>query len=136
MGLDQAMTSRRLVGALILLVCGLCHAATAAEQPTDLTDLSLEQLMNVEVTSASKREQPLSEIPGAVYVITQEDIHRSGVTTIADALRLAPGLTVARINANQWAITARGFNGHYANKLLVLVDGRSVYSPLFSGVYW
>jgi len=114
---------------------GLTNGPRAADQH-DLTELTLEQLMNVEVTSASRKEQKQSEIAAAVYVITQEDIKRSGVTTIADALRMAPGLMVARIDANQWAITSRGFNSHYANKLQVLVDGRSVYSPLFAGVYW
>lgn len=102
----------------------------------DLTSLSLEDLMNVQVYSAAKHSQKASETPAAVSVISQEDIRRSSFTTIPEMLRLVPGLDVAQINANQWAIGSRGFNDLYANKLLVLMDGRSVYTPLFSGVYW
>jgi len=92
--------------------------------------------MEIEVTSVSKRPQPMGEAAAAVYVITNEDIRRSGATSIPEALRLAPGLHVAHIDANKWAVTARGFNSQFANKLLVLIDGRSVYTHLFSGVYW
>jgi iron complex outermembrane receptor protein len=106
------------------------------ETGLDLTDLSIEDLMNISVTSVSKRSQPLSEAAAAVFVITQEDIRRSGATTIPDALRMVPGVQVARIDANKWAVTARGANGRFANKLLVLLDGRSVYTPVFSGVFW
>jgi iron complex outermembrane recepter protein len=102
----------------------------------DLEELSLEQLGNVEVTSVSHRIQRLSDAPTSIYVITQEDIRRSGAKTIPEALRLAPTLEVARADANQYAITARGFNSVLANKLLVMIDGRTVYSPLFSGVFW
>jgi iron complex outermembrane receptor protein len=84
----------------------------------------------------SKREQKLADAPAAIFVITQEDLRRSGVRSIPEALRMAPGIEVARIDQNKWAITSRGFNGRFANKLLVLIDGRSVYTPLFSGVYW
>ncbi len=117
---------------------GLFMPALAAAYRTlgDLTALSIEELMNIEVTSVSKRAQPLSDTASAIFVITQEDIRRSGVTSIPEALRMAPGLEVARIDANKWAITARGFNGRFANKLLVLIDGRTVYTPLFSGVFW
>jgi len=108
----------------------------ADEVPPDLTELPIEDLMNIEITSVSKKQQKLSDAAAAVFVITQEDIRRSGATSIPEALRMAPGVEVARINANQWAITVRGFNSHFANKLLVLIDGRSVYSPLFSGVFW
>ena len=101
-----------------------------------LKQMSLDDLMNVEITSVSKKEEKLTEAPAAVYVLTQEDIHRSGATSIPEALRLVPGLDVARIDAHTWAISSRGFNDQYANKLLVLIDGRSVYSPLFSGVFW
>ncbi len=104
--------------------------------PDDLTTLSIEALMDIKITSVSKKSQKLSDAPAAVFVITQEDIRRSGVTSIAEALRMAPGIEVARITSSQWAITSRGFNGRFANKLLVLIDGRSVYTPLFSGVYW
>jgi iron complex outermembrane receptor protein len=110
---------------------------TALDQKdTDITELSLEELMDLEVTSVSKRKQKLSEAAAAVFVITKEDIRRSGATSIPEALRMVPGLQVAHIDANKWAITSRGFNGRFANKLLVLMDGRSVYTPLYSGVFW
>jgi iron complex outermembrane receptor protein len=102
----------------------------------DLTSLSLEDLMNVQVYSAAKHAQKAAETPAAITVLTQEDMRRSGMTTIPEMLRMVPGLDVAQINANQWAISSRGFNDLYSNKLLVLMDGRSVYTPLFSGVYW
>src|SRR5579864_4998474 len=102
----------------------------------NLAQASLEDLLNIEVTSASRKEQKLSQVPAAIFVITQEDIRRSGATNIPDLLRMVPGLDVAQINANTWAISARGFNLQFANKLLVLVDGRAVYTPLFGGVYW
>lgn len=113
------------------------HAEIAETQPEeDFTSLSLEDLMDVEIYSAGKRNQPLAEAAAAATVISEEDIRRSGMTSIPELLRLAPGLNVARINANQWAISSRGFNELYAGKMLVLMDGRSVYTPLFSGVYW
>src|SRR6202022_4324211 len=87
-------------------------------------------------TSVSKRSQKLADAAAAIFVITQEDFRRSGATSIPEALRMVPGLQVARIDENKWAIRGRGFNGRFANKLLVLIDGRSVYVPLFSGVYW
>ena len=102
----------------------------------DLSDLSLEELVNIQVTSVSKKQTDLFRSPAAVYVITQEDIRRSGLNSIPELLRMVPGLDVARIDASHWAIGARGFNDQYANKLLVLIDGRSVYSPEFAGVYW
>jgi iron complex outermembrane receptor protein len=111
-------------------------AAEGQNGPADLTSLKIEDLMNVDVTSASKKEQKMSKVSAAIFVITQEDIHRSGATNIPDLLRMAPGLEVAQINPSIWAISARGFNGEYSNKLLVLIDGRTVYTPLFSGVYW
>src|SRR3981081_1973386 len=108
----------------------------AQQQGVDVTKLSMEDLMNMQVTSVSKRTQKLADAAAAVFVITQEDIRRSGATSIPEALRMVPGLQVARIDENKWAISSRGFNGRFANKLLVLIDGRSVYTPLFSGVYW
>jgi iron complex outermembrane receptor protein len=99
-------------------------------------ELSLEQLMNVKVTSVSKKPQRVSESAAAVHVLTSEDIRRSGATSIPELLRNVPGLHVARIDSSKWAISARGFNGRFSNKLLVLMDGRSVYSPHFSGVFW
>lgn len=104
--------------------------------PKDLTATSIEDLMNVEVTSVSKKEQRLSRTAAAIFVITQEDIRRSGATNIPDLLRMVPGLDVAQINGSTWAIGSRGFNQQFANKLQVMVDGRSVYSPTFSGVFW
>ncbi len=102
----------------------------------ELADLSIEQLINLKITSVSKKSQSLSEAAAAIYVLTNEEIRRSGATSIPEALRIVPGLNVARINSNTWAITSRGFNGLFANKMLVLIDGRSVYTPLFSGVFW
>ncbi|SMC21514.1 iron complex outermembrane recepter protein [Desulfacinum hydrothermale DSM 13146] len=101
-----------------------------------LLEMSLEELMDVEIVSVARKAQSLSETAAAVFVVTSEDIRRSGATNVADVLRMVPGLHVARFDANVWPVTARGFNGLLANKLLVLVDGRSVYTPIFSGVYW
>ncbi len=102
----------------------------------DLTNLSLEELLNINVTSVSKRPEHLASAPAAVYVLTNEDIRRSGATSVPEALRAVPGLNVARADAHTWAISSRGFNDVFANKLLVLMDGRAVYTPLFSGVFW
>jgi iron complex outermembrane receptor protein len=112
----------------------LCHPAAAAVE--DFTSLSLEELMKVEVTTASKTPQTLMRTAAAAFVITQDDIRRSGATNIPQLLRMVPGIDVAQVNASTYAISARGFNGVYATKLLVLIDGRSVYTPLFSGVQW
>src|SRR6266700_6166051 len=101
-----------------------------------LKKLSIEQLMNLQVTSVSKRPERLSQTASAIQVITQDDIRRSGAASLAEALRLAANLQVAQIDSRQWAISSRGFNGTTANKLLVLIDGRTVYTPLFSGVFW
>ncbi len=122
--------------AALLTILFAVSTLLADSTSVDLKKLSLEELVNIEVTSVSKKAEKLSQAPAAVFVITSEDIKRSGATTIAEALRMAPGVHVARIANNYWAITARGFNGNFANKLLVLIDGRSVYTPLFSGVYW
>lgn len=102
----------------------------------DLTQFSLEELMNLEVELVSKKHENLFETTAASYVISPEDIQQSGFTSLPELLRLSPGFAVARIDANKWAISSRGFNGVFANKLQVLIDGRSVYSPLFSGVFW
>uniref|UniRef100_A0A831XL89 TonB-dependent receptor n=1 Tax=Geobacter metallireducens TaxID=28232 RepID=A0A831XL89_GEOME len=102
----------------------------------DLSELSIEELLNIQVTSVAKREQKLSDAAAAVFVVTREDIRRSGATSIPELLRMVPGLQVARLDANKWAVSARGFNDRFADKLLVLMDGRTVYTPLFSGVYW
>jgi diguanylate cyclase (GGDEF)-like protein len=108
--------------------------ARSQQKSSNLADSSLEDLMNVQVTSVSKKEQKISQVAAAIFVITQEDIRRSGATNIPDLLRMVPGLDVAQINGNTWAISSRGFNLQFANKLLVLIDGRAVYSPLFGGV--
>ena len=107
-----------------------------AQSIDDLRRMSIQQLENTVVTSVSKRRQPLSEAAAAAFVITHDDIVRSGATNLAQILRLDPNLQVAHIDANSHAITARGFNGNAADKLLVLIDGRSVYTPLFGGVFW
>ncbi|MBE7465827.1 MAG: TonB-dependent receptor [Planctomycetes bacterium] len=145
------MSLRDLIRAAIsLLVLAICSAAAGAEEDeaappapapdqaavTDMADLALEDLLDIRITSAAKKIQPVSEASSAIYVITQEDIRRSGHTSIAEALRLAPGMNVAQGDAHTWAISARGFQSGLANKLLVLIDGRTVYTPLYSGVYW
>lgn len=122
---------------LLGVALNLCpEFGAAAEAAPDIETFSINELMQMEVSSASRKSQTVSDTAAAAFVISQEDIRRSGATSIPDALRLAPGIEVAQINASVWAVTARGFNGRYANKLLVLMDGRSVYTPLFSGVFW
>jgi len=111
----------------------ITHAADNLQPPSDL---SLEELMRVDVTTASRKAQAVQDVAAAVFVITRDDIERSGSTSIPEVLRLAPGVEVARLSSGRWAVSARGFNGRFANKLLVLLDGRSIYSPLFSGVLW
>lgn len=131
------MRKATLSAAAALVVCS--HAVFGQAKPStarDLADLSLEQLANVVVSSVSGRAEPLSRALGSVYVITGDDIRRSGATSIPEALRLAPNLQVAQAGANGWAITARGFNGILADRLLVLIDGRVIYTPTFSGVFW
>lgn len=126
---------RRLRGLAALLVWTLAPFVAAQQKP-NLAELDIEDLMKIEVTSAAKKEQKLQMIPAAVYVITPEEIRRSGATSVAEVLRLVPGVEVARVNSETWAISIRGFNSWYSNKLLVMVDGRSVYLPTFSGVSW
>jgi iron complex outermembrane recepter protein len=120
-----------------LMVAGsvLCAEAQSANVPT-LKDLTLDELTNLEVTSVSRHAERLSDAPAALFVITAEDIRRSGATRLGEVLRLAPNLQVAQFDASQYAISARGFNNAIANKLLVLIDGRTIYTPLFSGVFW
>jgi iron complex outermembrane recepter protein len=133
-----------LVGRVLLLgVLTICQTANvladgpgAPQNVPDVTTMSLEDLMNLQVTSVSKRTQKVADAAAAIFVITQDDIRRIGATSIPDALRIVPGLEVAQIDENKWAIGSRGFNGRFDDKLLVLIDGRSVYTPLFSGVYW
>ena len=124
--------------AIGLGAAGIVGAAetTGGSSTRVLKALSVEELMDIEVTSVSKRPEKLSEVASAIEVVTQDDIRRSGATRLPEALRLAGNLEVAQINAAQWAISARGFNAPLSNKMLVLIDGRTVYSPLFSGVFW
>jgi len=102
----------------------------------DLANESLKDLMNITITSVSRQEQKVSRTAAAIFVITSEDIRRSGATNIPDLLRMVPGVDVAQINANTWAVSARGFNGRLSNKLLVLIDGRTLYTPTFDGTFW
>ena len=106
------------------------------QTPIDLSQASLEDLMNIRVTSVNKKDQSLSRTGAAVFVITQEDIRRSGMTNIPDLLRMVPGVDVAQVDSHYWAISIRGFNHEFATKVLVLIDGRTVYLPLLSGVFW
>ncbi|MBN2102667.1 TonB-dependent receptor [bacterium] len=124
---------------IILLTClaGIFYSwAQEKKEELDLTKLSLEELMSLEVTTASKKPQKLTDASASVFVLSGEEISRSGSRMIAEALRFCPGMEVSAIDANKWAISARGFGDRFANKLLVLMDGRSVYNSTFSGVYW
>ncbi len=135
---SQRSTMRASVG-LFAFALSICIPGAAEPRPVTLPDLdkaSIEDLMNVEVTSVSRRDQALTKTGAAAFVIDQEAIRRSGATNIPDLLRMVPGVDVARIDANTWAISIRGSNYRYANKVLVLIDGRTVYTPGFSGVYW
>jgi iron complex outermembrane recepter protein len=102
----------------------------------DLSSLSLEQLTKMEVSSVARRDQQLYKTPAAVFVITQDDIRRSGATNVPEILRIVPGVQVAQVEANKWAVSARGFNGIFADKMLVMIDGRSIYTPIYSGTFW
>ena len=125
---------RRLLGLSASLV--LVSGTLAGDHIGELKSLTLEELANLEVSIASKRPERFMDSAAAVYVLTAEDIRRSGYTTVPELMRLVPGMDVARIDTAEWAISSRGFNSRFANKLLVMVDGRSVYNSLFSGVYW
>jgi iron complex outermembrane receptor protein len=121
----------------ITCVISICGATDAVKPPPkDLAELSVEELARVKITSVSKRPESLAGAAAAIHVVTDEDMHRQGFRTIADSLRYVPGMQVAQINSHTWGVSSRGFNGEYATKLLVLMDGRSVYTPLFAGVYW
>jgi iron complex outermembrane receptor protein len=127
------------VAAGLLVALWLSAAAAHAhgpDLPGDGDELNLEELANIKVTSVSKRPELLADAPDSIFVIGGDEIRRAGATSLPEALRLAPNLQVARVDARNYAITARGFNNPFENKLLVLIDGRVVYSPLFSGVYW
>lgn len=141
--------SRRFSSSVLAIHCLCCLLAFEGLAPVvcaqgaddqsaveNLKQLSLEELGNVEITTVSKDPQSIQKTPAAAYVITQDDIRRSGATSLPEALRLAPGVEVARIDADHWSVAIRGFAGQFSKSLLVLIDGRSVYTPLFSGVYW
>lgn len=135
---DTKKRSKKLCFAISIITFSSALSLTlhAQQVEANLLDMSLEDLMNIEVTSVSKRSQSIANAPAAIYVITEEDIKRSGVSTIPDALRMVPGLHVSRLDGNKWAVSARGFASRFANKLLVLMDGRTLYTPTFSGTYW
>jgi iron complex outermembrane receptor protein len=142
-GLVRTSLSLALAAGLILIAGALPSGAARAQETLladtrngTLADLTLEQLSNIVVTLVSRRSASLSDAAASVYVISSEDIRRSGAASLQEVLRLAPNLQVARADANQYAVTARGFNSTITNKMLVMIDGRTVYSPLFSGVFW
>lgn len=134
--------SHALAALLLIVMSGFaCRAWAAPSQPEDgssepLKQLSLAQLADVEVTTTSKEPEEIWKTPAAVYVLTQEDIRRSGATNIPEVLRLVPGVQVSRIDNDHWAVGIRGFADQFSKSMLVLVDGRSLYTPLFAGVYW
>ena len=130
------MVLRRTCGSVLLAISLRCPAQTLPPfGPNGLADASLEELMNIEVTSVSKKAQRLSSTAASVFVITSEDIRRSGLE-LPEVLRLAPGVQVARVEAGRWAVAIRGFNNDFSNKLMVLIDGRSIYSEVNPGVMW
>src|SRR3989454_3287837 len=134
--LDSRRTTLKIAVSLLLLA-GLIKGDQAGEgSEGQLKGLSLEQLGNIEVTTASKQPVKVSRTPAAIYVITQEDIRRSGATSLPEVLRLAPGVEVARIDGVKWSIGIRGFGSRLSRAVLVVIDGRTVYSPLYAGVYW
>jgi iron complex outermembrane receptor protein len=127
--------------AALLALCLFIVPASAAAQDLpagggDLAGLDIDELARIEITSVSRKAEPVANATAAVSVLTREDIRRSGAATLPDVLRMVPGLQVARVGSRDWAVSARGFNAQSANKLLLLVDGRSVYSPIFAGVFW
>ena len=136
LGLVNMRTSLTAWTVLLAALSVSTNAQVPRNSTRDLTQASLEDLLDIQVTSVSKKEQKLSHAGAAIFVITQEDIRRSGATNLPEVLRLAPGVSVARINSSTWAISIRGFSNLYGNKVLVVIDGRSVYTPAFSGVYW
>lgn len=134
----NAQFARLYITLILSAISILCGPLEAGAQPNrDLTQISLEDLMNIEFYSAAKKPQKMFDAAAAVYVITPEDIRRSGATSVPELLRMVPGISVQRLNSHAWDISARGFNNSvFANKMLVLIDGRAVYTPLHGGVYW
>ncbi|MGH8145414.1 MAG: TonB-dependent receptor plug domain-containing protein, partial [Rhodanobacteraceae bacterium] len=138
-----AWPTRRFVvhGCMLLFLVGWAGTAFSQGSLQSLSNLSLQDLGKIVVTSVAKNPEPLADAPAAVYVITHDEIMRSGATTLPEILRLAPNLGVFQLSASNYIVTSRGLSGNqsaqnFPNKLLVLIDGRSVYSPLFSGIYW
>lgn len=119
-----------------LRCCRAGDNLSGREEPIDFTTFPLEKLIDYEIISVSKQPEKFFEAAAAVFVITQADIRRSGFTTLPEVFRMVPGMQVARTDPGDFAVSSRGFLGEFANKLLVLIDGRTVYSPLFSGVFW
>ena len=138
------MTTKRAPGRVRVLCASLlvpalvpaAHGAADAASTGALKQMSLEQLMDVQVTSVARHPESILQSPASVQVISREDIRRSGASSLGEALRLANNLEVAQKDSHGWAISARGFNAALGNKLLVMIDGRTVYTPLFSGVFW
>ncbi len=133
--LSTPLSDRRRCCTLLIAAALLTGGARAAEAPVS-PDLSFDELSRVQVMTASRKAEALQDVASAAFVISGDDIRRSGATSIPEALRLAPGVDVAKIANNKWAVSIRGFNGRFANKLLVMMDGRSIYNPSFSGVWW
>jgi iron complex outermembrane receptor protein len=121
---------------LVSVVLGTAFAQRVGAPTDDLDKLSVDELFTLQVTSVGRKAQQLSKAPAAVFVLTAEDIKRSGATSIPEALQWVPGLTVLRLNGRSWVVSARGSARLYADKILVMIDGRSLYTPLFSGVIW
>ncbi len=138
------MITPAVVPGALLLMAVVCSSSVAAQGTSrldpqaapSLKTLSLEALGNIEVTTNSKEPEPVRRVPAAIHVITRDDIRRSGATTLAEALRLAPGVDVARADSNHWSIGIRGFGDQFSKSVLLLIDGRSAYTPLFAGVFW
>ncbi len=128
--------NRRLLIALALMPAGIISAQRVGAPTDTLTNLSVEDLFQLEVTSVGRKAQELSKAPAAVYVLTAEDIRRSGATSIPEALQGVPGLTVQSVDGRMWSISARGYARLFSDKMLVMIDGRSLYTPLISGVLW
>lgn len=135
---NQRVTHLTWIRLLLFLSFSATTAVTAQNMPLkqDISDASLAELMSTKISTVSRKPQTLSDTPAAVFVISQEDIRRASANSIPELLRMAPGLSVAHIDANKWSVTSRGYSGRFADDLLVMIDGRTVYSPLFAGTFW
>ena len=126
----------RYLSLLIIVIFSLSSAPVRPEDFKDSTELDLEELLNTTVISAPKREQKLSEAPVAIYVITKEDIKRSGAVDLPDLFGMVPGVDVISVYGNSYGVSARGFNDRFAQRMLVMIDGRTTYVTFFNGVFW